>query len=97
MVESIEMLGQICSQKEPPLELAAIQEVREGFLDPQCDKAGLRAKLKGMTKAFEERGDVAKWDNKILDKIDECFVKHFMESGKATPVLFVPRNADGTN
>ena len=97
MWESMDMLEHIGNGTPPPLDLEAMQELREQFLDPTSDKGVLRTKLAGMKKAFQGRGDVKKWNDDILDEIDDCFIKQFMPDGQLTPVAFVPGNLDYIN
>jgi hypothetical protein len=91
------MLRRIANTNKPPLRLEELQELREQFLDPTSDRTELRTKLESMKIAFRERGDVKTWDYEMLNRIDECFVEHFMPSSQLSISAFVPGSVEGIN
>jgi hypothetical protein len=97
MMESVEMLERIGNGNEPPLDLEELQGIQEQLMEADSNKKELHKRLAGMKKAFQARGDFKEWDSEVLDKIDDCFVRHFMPSGQTSPVAFGPGNIAGIN
>jgi hypothetical protein len=97
MLESIEILEHLANPNKPPLSVGELEDIRIAFLDPDSDKDALRESLKGMTTAFQGRGDVSEWHYEMLDAIDECFVDQYMKTGEISTALFVPNSAANLN
>jgi|HubBroStandDraft_1064217.scaffolds.fasta_scaffold185537_2 hypothetical protein len=58
----------------------------------------LRANLNGMEQAFQNPGELSSWSPDMLHKIDQVFVKNYLdEDGEPVASLFFPNSADNLN
>jgi hypothetical protein len=96
-VESIEVLERLVNPEKPPLKTEAIERLREKLLEEPSDAAEIEAELAEMGTAFERRGNASDWDENLLAKIDECFVKNYYESGVLNHSLFFPDDPENLN
>jgi hypothetical protein len=55
-----------------------------------------REELKVMEKAFIGRGNLENWSAEVLGKIDECFVKRYMNGDMPISTFFFPGNENGS-
>jgi hypothetical protein len=85
----VEVLEKLANTTEPPLDLEAIKSKREEFGSAQ-DREPLCESLGEMEAAFNNFGDLGKWDYEVLGDIDDCFVAHYMKNGDPEPYLFSP-------
>ena len=56
-------------------------------------------KLSEMEKPFKGKGDIKEWDSDVLAKIDECFVRNYLDDDSGLPCasLFFPNSSDNHN
>ena len=85
------MLERISNDSAPPMSLKAIKEKQLEFYVVE-DDTSLRSEMKGMEEAFSGRGNLENWSADVLQKIDECFKKHYMISDNPSPSLFFPNS-----
>ena len=95
MITSIESLERMASDVKPPLTLKEIRKkADEMFYAADEELPAVRESLANMRAAYMSgRGDVSQWTPEVLDDIDACFVKYFMDDGEPIPGLFYPDDA----
>jgi hypothetical protein len=82
----------------PPLNFRDIEKKRGQFKAPNGDTDALRSSLKGMEDAFRTPGDLSLWTPELLDDIDDCFIKNYMDlDGEPVACLFFPDSAENLN
>lgn len=92
------MLERMANPEKPPLDREAIEKIRRQLLNPASDKVALKGKLSEMERAFRGRGDVSKWNEELLAKIDAQFVKRYLDdAGQPHDHLFFPNNPENLN
>jgi hypothetical protein len=94
MIMSIESLERMASDVKPPLVLKDIRKRADDmYYATEGDRPAAREAFADMRAVYMSgRGDVSQWTPEVLDDIDECFVKHFMEDGEPIPSLFYPHD-----
>ena len=98
IVQSVEYLEHIANPEAPPLALAAIERVKNEFDAPDKDMDALRTRLQGMEDAFHKQGNLSSWSPDLLDEINACFLKNYVEEdGRPVPCLFFPDSPDNLN
>ncbi|KAH9019230.1 hypothetical protein EDB85DRAFT_1896816 [Lactarius pseudohatsudake] len=81
LIESIEVLERLANPNAPPLDKRIIDGVAIDLMESRYP-AGLdeaNKKLSDMTDAFKGRGDASSWNEELLAKIDECFVRNYKD------------------
>ena len=96
MIESIEMLELIASPEEPPMNVEAIERIRNQTIIVKLTSEQ-KGELKGMESAFRHRGDLHRWNPELLGKIDDIFVECFMKDQSPKDFLFYVKNEDYAN
>jgi hypothetical protein len=94
MIMSIESLERMASDVKPPLTLNEIRKKTDemSYATDEEQKA-IRESLVEMRGVYMGgRGDVSQWTPEVLNDIDECFVKYFMEDDEPIPNLFYPND-----
>jgi hypothetical protein len=98
IVDSVEHLERIANPSKPPLDFSAIEAKKNRFEAQSGDMDELRKSLEGMEDAFRKPGDLSSWTPQLLEAIDDCFVKNYMDDdGEAVPSLFFPDSTDNMN
>jgi len=95
----VEYLECIANPNAPPLSFQDIEKLKNSFGTQESDQEALQSSIiKRMEDAFRPRGNLSSWDPEVLDKIDQCFVKHYVgEDKEAIPCLFFPNSAENIN
>jgi hypothetical protein len=79
------------------MELDEIERIKGEFSEKDADREALREGLRGIEKAFNQRGNLSDWSPEVLDEIDLCFMRHYMPNGEPNACLFLPNNAENLN
>ena len=91
IIESVENLERLSNEEAPPMKLEDICNMRDAFYIAAGDDADIRKSAAVMEKAFNDgRGDLNQWDPKVLELIDDSFVKHYMKGASPQTCLFFP-------
>lgn len=61
------------------------------------NEASIKGALSGMATAFQGRSCLSEWDDEVLGKIDQCFIKHFYNADGPCLFLYFPESADYLN
>jgi hypothetical protein len=98
-VQSVEFLELIANPQRPPLDHDEMVRIKHEFEeDPDQDVEALRRELQPMEDGFSMLGNLSSWTPEILDKIDECFVRCYIdEDGEPLPYLFFPSSSHNLN
>jgi len=97
MIESVDILERIANPKKPPMNQTTIEKIKINYMTTMGDTGKMARQLKGMTEAFEDRGDMSSWNADLLTSIDDCFVKIYMVKSEPHPCLFFPHSTDNLN
>ena len=100
LIESIEFLERIANEEKPPMDADEIDRKRLEMMSPNGDKEAVMKELNAMEEAFGGRGRIESWSPSVLDKIDACFVKHYMKGPTGDEIdkaLFFPHDAGNLN
>lgn len=87
----MEYLEWIANTDAPPLNYGTIERLKN-------DMDTMKMTLQSMEDAFCKPGNLLSWTLLLLDEIDECFCKHYLDGdGGPVPSLFFPNSIDNMN
>jgi hypothetical protein len=97
-VEYVDVLECMANLEKPPLDREAIKKIQRQLLNLASDKAILKGKLSEIERIFRGCGDMSKWNEELLAKINAQFVKRYLDdTGQPHDHLFFPNNPENLN
>ncbi|KAH9048595.1 hypothetical protein EDB83DRAFT_2522862 [Lactarius deliciosus] len=100
LIESIEVLERLANPNAPPLDKRTLDKVAMDLMGYPAGLEEADNTLSVMRDAFKGRGDTSSWNEELLAKIDECFVRNYKDKDDPTAPfcdsLFFP-NSDNYN
>lgn len=90
LVESVKTLERLANPEQPPLSKAVIEKAHNDCVGGNMTVEDLAAKTEEMRKAFRKRGDPSMWKEDVLEKLDKCFRKHYLENGELKGIFLFP-------